>query len=286
MAEPCYPEVIFDSFVDCILIGYRLSVEETELEQLPSCEATPVFNQTIIQLYRCSQTADDKQMLTFTDHNHFQKTAVRRYMFLRIIMIFIVCAVGFFKYETAMAIEEAKYTVIKKAGEFELRQYEPKIVAETFVEGDFGKVGNKGFRRLYGYISGGNRTKEEIAMTAPVTQEAISQKIAMTAPVGQEKVNGKWRITFVMPAQYSMDTLPKPLDPEVSLREVPGRLMAANRYSGTWSKTRYLKHEAQLQKWIKTLGLEQIGEPVFARHNPPYTPWFLRRNEVLIPVKR
>jgi hypothetical protein len=207
-------------------------------------------------------------------------------MFHRIILIFIVCAVGFFGYGTAMAIEEARYTVISKAGEFELRQYEPKIVAETFVEGAFSEVGNVGFRRLYGYISGNNRTEKEIAMTAPVAQEAVSQKIAMTEPVGQEKSNNKWRITFVMPAQYSLETLPRPLDSEVTLREEPPGLMAAIRYSGTWSENRYMKHELELREWIKTQGLEQIGEPIFARHNAPFVPWFMRRNEVLIPVRR
>jgi hypothetical protein len=185
-----------------------------------------------------------------------------------------------------MAIEEAKYTVLYKEGAFELRQYEPHIIAETFVEGDFSKVGNVAFRRLYNYISGDNRKKEEISMIAPATQEAGSQKIPMTAPVGQEKVDGTWRITFMMPAQYTMETLPEPLDPEVTLGEEPGGLMAAIRYSGTWSKKRYMTREIRLRVWIKAQGLEQIGEPIFARYNPPFMPWFLRRNEVLIPVKR
>jgi hypothetical protein len=207
-------------------------------------------------------------------------------MFLRIFVIFVVWLVGFSGHDVAMAIEEAKYTVLEKDGVFELRQYETCIVAETFMEGDFSKVGNMAFRRLYGYISGNNRKKEEIAMTAPVTQEADSEKIAMTAPVGQEQVNGKWRITFVMPAQYTMETLPEPLDPEVALREEPGRLMAAIRYSGTWTQTRYMEREVQLREWVEAQGLQQIGEPIFARYNPPFMPWFLRRNEVLIPVKR
>jgi len=184
-----------------------------------------------------------------------------------------------------MAIEEAKYTVLEKDGRFELRQYEPYIVAETFVEGDFKEVGDVAFRRLYGYISGNNRKKEEIAMTAPVTQEADSQKIAMTAPVGQEQVDGRWRITFVMPAQYTMETLPQPLDPDVTLRKEPGRLIAAIRYSGTWSRRRYMEQEVRLREWIQARGLQQVGQPIFARYNPPFMPWFLRRNEVLIPVK-
>jgi hypothetical protein len=185
-----------------------------------------------------------------------------------------------------MAIEEAKYTVIEKDGPFEVRQYGPQIVAETFVQGDFEKVGNEGFRRLYGYISGENRKKESISMTAPVSQEASSEKIAMTAPVGQERVGGTWRITFVMPSAYTMETLPEPLDSRVILREIPEQLMAAMRYSGTWGRERYEERKARLLEGIQDRGLRPTGEPVFARYNPPFMPWFLRRNEVLIPVER
>lgn len=207
-------------------------------------------------------------------------------MFLRIVVIFIFWLTGYSGHDMAMALEEAKYTVLEKDEVFELRQYESRIVAETFVIGDFSKVGNVAFRRLYGYISGNNLRREEIAMTAPVTQEANSEKIAMTGPVGQEQAKGKYRITFVMPTQYSMETLPKPLDSEVTLREEPGRLMAAIRYSGSWSQERYIEREVRLRDWIEAQGLQQIGEPVFARYNSPFMPWFLRRNEVLIPVSR
>ena len=185
-----------------------------------------------------------------------------------------------------MAIEKAKHTVIEKDGAFELRQYEPRIVAETFVEGDFEEVGDEGFRRLYGYVSGKNRKKESISMTAPVSQEASSEKIAMTAPVNQEQVNGTWRIAFLMPSTYTLETLPEPLDSSVTLRETPGQLMAAIRYSGRWGKERYEERKTQLLEWIQNHGLKPTGEPVFARYNPPFMPWFLRRNEVLIPVER
>jgi len=184
-----------------------------------------------------------------------------------------------------MAIEKTKYAVIEKKGNFELRQYEPHIVAETLVEGDFTDVGNEGFRRLAGYIFGNNRKKEKISMTSPVSQEA-SEKIAMTAPVTQESKGGMWRITFLMPSEYSLETLPEPLNPNVVLREVPGRFMAALTYSGTWSQKRYEKKKARLDVLLQQRGLHRVGEPVFARYNPPFIPWFLRRNEVLIPVEQ
>ena len=185
----------------------------------------------------------------------------------------------------ALAIEKAKYEVIESDENFELRQYAPQIVAETFVAGNFEEVGNVGFRRLYDYINGKNVKNRNIAMTAPVTQEAKSEKIAMTAPVTQERVQGQWRITFLMPAEYTLETLPKPLDPLVQLREEPGYLMAAIRYSGTWSQKRYEKNLSLLQEAIAKRGLKPEGLPIWARYDPPFMPWFLRRNEVLIRVQ-
>jgi hypothetical protein len=185
----------------------------------------------------------------------------------------------------AMAIERAKYTVVEREGNFELRQYEPHLVAETIVEGDFDEVGNEGFRRLFDYISGKNRKQQSISMTAPVSQEADSEKISMTAPVNQVRVGGKYRITFLMPAKYTMETLPEPLDTRVELKEVPGQLIAALRYSGTWSRDRYEKKRVRLQALMRQKGLEPAGEAIFARYNPPFMPWFLRRNEVLILVE-
>lgn len=183
-----------------------------------------------------------------------------------------------------MAVEEAKYSVIDQKGDFELRRYEAQVVAETIVQGDFAAVGNDAFQRLYGYISGKNRKARSISMTAPVSQEAESEKIPMTAPVSQERAGDRWRIAFMMPAGSSLTDLPEPTDPSVVLREIPGRTMAAITYSGTWSRKRYDKHLAILMQHLKELGLKQTGEPVFARYNPPFTPWFLRRNEILIPV--
>ena len=185
-----------------------------------------------------------------------------------------------------MAIEKAKYQVLQSAENFELRQYAPRIVAETIVEGKFDEVGNEGFRVLYDYINGNNVKKESISMTAPVTQSAGSEKIAMTAPVNQEMIGEKWRITFLMPSDYTLETLPQPLDKRIKLKQEAGSLMAAIRYSGTWSQKRYEEKKALLQLEMDKRGLRPIGEPVWARYDPPFMPWFLRRNEVLIPVEQ
>ena len=184
-----------------------------------------------------------------------------------------------------MAIEEAPYTTLEQRGDFELRQYQPYVVAETVVQGSFEDVGNEAFRRLFGYISGGNRSQESIAMTAPVEQ-ASSEKIAMTAPVTQEKSGDNWRVAFVLPSSYTLATAPQPTDARVTLALVPERLVAAVRYSGTWSRARYGENLQALEGFIVEQRLEPTGEPIFARYDPPFMPWFLRRNEILIPVQR
>jgi hypothetical protein len=183
-----------------------------------------------------------------------------------------------------VSLEKAKYSVIAKAGKFEVRLYEPQVVAETLVESDFGEAGNIAFERLYGYISGQNRSKEAIAMTAPVSQEKASEKIAMTAPVNLRKAGRKWAVNFLLPAKYTMATAPEPLSELVTLREVPARKIAAVRYSGSWSRKRYEDHKARLEQFIEDNELRIVDEPIFARYDPPFQLPFLRRNEVLIPV--
>jgi hypothetical protein len=197
----------------------------------------------------------------------------------------VACSCASSSSEKAVGIEQARYSVIEKEGKFEIRQYEPCIVAETLVESDFDSAGNAAFRRLFNYISGQNRQRESIAMTAPVNQQARSEKIAMTAPVSQQKSQDKWAVSFVMPSKYTMQTLPEPLDPMVTLREIPGRRMAALRYSGTWSQRRYEDKRACLEVLIRDKGMRISGEAIFARYDPPFQLFFLRRNEVLIPVE-
>jgi hypothetical protein len=185
-----------------------------------------------------------------------------------------------------MAIEEPSYSVLETEGLFELRRYSSYIVAEPYVDGDFEAVGSEGFRRLADYIGGNNQKKTSISMTAPVSQEPASQKIAMTAPVSQARENGRWRIAFMMPSAYTMDTLPIPDDERIVLREEKEKNVAVIRYSGTWGKNNYRDHEIKLMDWISAKGWSIVGAPVWARYNPPFMPWFMRRNEILIPVQR
>lgn len=176
-----------------------------------------------------------------------------------------------------MATESPKYEVLKKYDGFEVRQYAGYVVAETEVEASRGEAGNQAFGRLGGYIFGGNTAKKEIAMTAPVTQ---SQRIAMTSPVTQVASGSKWVVQFSMPSSWTMQTLPVPNDARVTLREVAPKTMAVLRYSGTWSEANYVEHLEKLKKQVTAAGLTTVGEPVWARYDPPYTPWFMRTNEV------
>lgn len=184
-----------------------------------------------------------------------------------------------------MAIEEPVYQSIERAGAFELREYAPYLIAETSVESGFMAAGNIAFGRLFRYISGANVPGKKIAMTAPVTQ-APGEKIAMTAPVQQVAAGEGYLVGFVVPRQYTLETVPRPTDPRVRIREVPGGLVAAWRYSGRWTESNFRRAESRLRNELGARRLVPVGEALIARYDAPFMPPFLRRNEVLIPVRR
>ena len=184
---------------------------------------------------------------------------------------------------TAMATEEPRFKLLENEGRFELREYSSYVVAETRVEAGFEDAGGIAFQRLFRYISGNNVAQREIAMTAPVTQSR-GEKISMTAPVSQVADGTAYVVAFTLPSAYTLSTAPKPLDPAVQIREVPAQIVACWRYSGRWTTDNYRGHEALLRDRIAARGLVVRGAPLLARYNPPFTPWFMRRNEVLIPV--
>jgi len=185
-----------------------------------------------------------------------------------------------------MAIEKPKYQVIEKSGQFELRAYSPKIIAETLVSGSLEKASNTGFRLIADYIFGNNTSStgghEKISMTAPVTMESKSEKISMTAPVSMKKAGGQWSVHFVMPSQYTLDTLPKPNNPAVTLRQVPAGNYAVIRFSGFAREKKTAAKTAELMAWLDSQGITPTGKPELARYNPPWTLPFLRRNEIMV----
>ncbi len=187
-----------------------------------------------------------------------------------------------------MAIEIPEYRVIEQEGSFELRAYSSYLIAETEVEAGFMNAGNIAFGRLFRYISGANTAQAEIAMTAPVEQSSQGEKIAMTAPVEQAKADGVYRVGFVVPRKYNRDTVPNPTDPRVSIREVPARTVAVWRYSGRWTEENFREHEKDLRRAVQARGLQAVAgdSAIIARYDAPFIPWFMRRNEVLIPLEK
>jgi hypothetical protein len=190
------------------------------------------------------------------------------------------------------ATEEPEYTVIEKDGPFELRQYPALLAAETLVTGaDFEDAGDIAFGRLFRYITGNNRAQAEIAMTAPVVQTADrppadGEKIAMTAPVIQQPgASGGYRVAFIVPAEYTRETVPEPLDPAVRIVATPARLVAAMTYSGRASEEMHRKNEQALRAELTQRNLTAAGEPITAQYDAPFIPGPFRRNEVLIPVR-
>jgi len=187
----------------------------------------------------------------------------------------------------SMAVKEPPFTVQFAQGAFELRDYPALAVAEVSVSGERKEAASKGFRLLAGYIFGGNIRKQSIAMTAPVSQlAATNEKIAMTAPVIQSGGNGNWVIRFVMPEGATLDTLPLPNDPKVHLRMLAPERVAVVRFSGLAREEAVALTTSDLQHFIAAHRLKAIGAPTLAQYNPPWTLWFLRRNEVMIPVAR
>jgi hypothetical protein len=178
------------------------------------------------------------------------------------------------------ATEEPEYQVVREFAGIEVRQYAAYTVAEIVVSGPAGDAGNQAFPILAAYIFGKNKGERKFAMTAPVTQTAVPVKLQMTAPVTQTTAPGGFLVQFVLPKGLTAATAPEPLDARVQLREVLPSQVAVIRYSGFWSESNYNEHLAKLQAALGAADLAWAGEAVYSRYNAPFTPWFMRRNEI------
>jgi hypothetical protein len=178
------------------------------------------------------------------------------------------------------ATEEPDYQVVRELADIEVRQYAAFAVAEVLVPGPASEAGTQAFPILAGYIFGKNKGERKFAMTAPVTQTAVPVKLQMTAPVTQTTAPGGFLVQFVMPKGVTAATAPEPLDARVQLRDVPPFQVAVIRYSGFWSESNYNEHLAKLQAALRAAELEWTGEAVYSRYDAPFTPWFMRRNEI------
>jgi len=181
--------------------------------------------------------------------------------------------------------KEPKFTVLEKKDGYEIREYAPYIEARVTVSGTYREAMSSGFRILAGYIFGGNTTKQSIAMTTPVT-ERKSESIAMTAPVSETVIENSNRVVaFVMPEGYTLATLPTPNDKRIEIVEVPAHTSAVLRYSGYNNTEKVAEMKARLLEYLKRDNVVVVGVPRGAGYNPPSTPPFMMRNEILVDIK-
>jgi hypothetical protein len=180
-------------------------------------------------------------------------------------------------------VEQAKYSVLEKHNNIEIRDYAPMIVAEAEVTGARENAIREGFRIIAGYIFGSNSTRQNVSMTAPVTQQE-SQTIAMTTPVTQQGDGHTWHVRFVMPASYTMETLPTPRNSAVKLKEIGAKRFVAIRFSGVARENSLKRHTEELREFVRARKLKPLSAPTYAFFNPPWTLPFFRRNEVMVEI--
>lgn len=180
---------------------------------------------------------------------------------------------------------EPQYQLLSEQGDVQIRRYPPLLIAETLIDADYAQAGNIGFNRLAGYIFGGNQQKQQMAMTAPVFRENAGEHIPMTAPVLQQSVDNKWTMAFVMPAGYSLETLPTPIDPQVTIKALPAKKVAVLRYSGSLTLEKINEKSRLLMAWIEQQQLTALSAARSAAYDPPWTLPALRRNEIHIDIE-
>ncbi len=185
----------------------------------------------------------------------------------------------------ASNVEQAKYSVVKSDGNIEIRDYPALVIAQFEAAGPREEAINTGFKALAGYIFGDNKAQTELAMTAPVTQQA-NEEIAMTAPVTQQANGDKWQVRFVMPSRYTLETLSRPNNPDVKLKSTPPKRYVAIRFSGMASKDTLESKFMQLREYLQKEGIGYTGDPIYSFFNPPWTLSFLRRNEIMLELKQ
>ena len=178
-------------------------------------------------------------------------------------------------------VEKPKYQATALTNEIELRSYDPMLVATVQMSGSRKDAISEGFRVLADYIFGNNTLEQNISMTAPVEQQA-GQKISMTAPVQQQQRSNSWMISFVMPKQFTLTTIPKPNNEMVKINEVPAQRFITIRFSGSNSDDNIRKNESALFNYIAQNKINVTGEPKYAFYNPPWTLPFMRRNEIMV----
>lgn len=205
---------------------------------------------------------------------------------LVVLAALVVWSVGVWYY--AKKLETPNYTVTNQADGYEVRQYDPILVIQTTVQGDATGGMNKGFMVLAGYIFGGNQSRQSVAMTTPVLDQPLNQNIAMTTPVLDQSQNNERVVTFTVPEKWTKEALPIPNDDRVNIVEWPAETKAVKRFMtlSTFGQSARDKASTQLLEVLERDGVAHEGDVTFAFYNPPWTPFFLRRNEVMVTIKK
>jgi len=199
-----------------------------------------------------------------------------------VVSVIVLITIGLASWGPIMSnVEKPDYVVTLSKNNIEIREYKPMITASVRVSGERKEAIRKGFRLVADYIFGNNAISTKIAMTAPVEQRE-SQKIAMTAPVQQQLDGQSWEISFVMPKEYSINTLPTPKNSEVTLAEIASKQFVVIKFSGRNTDSNIEQYTTQLEKFAVDNSIQTIGSPKYAFYNPPWTLPFLRRNEVML----
>ena len=186
-----------------------------------------------------------------------------------------------------MATDEPEFKLIQKEDKLEIREYAPKIIAQVEIFGDFDDASSKGFKILADYIFGNNTSADgnsRIEMTAPVEMEPLPQKINMTKPVLTEGNDNNWIVSFIMPNEFTLETLPKPNNKNIKILSLPKEKYAVIVFSGLVRESSYQEKETLLNQFIEEKKLKTSGEIKIARYNPPWTLPFFRRNELMIKI--
>lgn len=208
---------------------------------------------------------------------------------LMIVIVLIILGIIWvaYSYLSVRGIEHPKYTVLTKHGGYEIREYDPFLSAEVVVKGTQKESLSKGFKMLFDYISGNNRSQESVKMTAPVTQQQaeMSERIAMTAPVMQEQGEDSYIVSFMLPGSLTSDTAPVPLDSSVRIVKRERKKVAVLRFEGYATENKIKKKQARLTELLQKDGYRIGSSFHLALYNPPWTPPFMRRNEVMFDIQ-
>ena len=200
---------------------------------------------------------------------------------ISIVILFVFSIIG----PIMSDVEQPKYKVLLSDKIIEIREYQPIIIAEVKIIGERKEAIKIGFKLLADYIFGNNQIKEKIEMTAPVQQQH-NKVISMTKPVMQQKHDSAWKVNFVMPSKYTIETLPKPNNRDINIKELPNKKYIVIKFSGSNSDDNIVKNEIEIKKYISQNHIKSIAEPIYAFYNPPWTLPFLRRNEIMIEIEK